>query len=408
MVNVYEYKNQFIIHNSNNNGWLCLTHEEYQEFRKIQNKEDTMNLDLLRKTKLYRIFDNNELSLNSTFLSAIENSLPSVVYIVMTDRCNLSCVYCYAEAESSKCITSELTVDEYKTVFNELTELGINEIVFTGGEVGLKKNFYEILDCAFSLGLNCKIITNGSAIFNKVRAQFVADRCTKITVSLDSLDEGKNDMNRGTGCYRVAKQSIQNLIDIGYTNININQTITSWNKYDISDMISFANQHNIQVNIGSYCEMGRGKQSQNTLTISERVQIEKLSIQTKANKITPFCYNLHCGQGVSEFSINPAGNVYTCKLLDTSDFFLGNIRSESLKSILANRFNSVDTKKFMVNSFEKCSDCSFKYLCGGSCRATHYYATNGSDPQNIDSKECEVNKEIIMEHMYLYFNSEGV
>lgn len=39
MVNVYEYKNQFIIHNSNNNGWLCLTHEEYQEFRKFKIKK---------------------------------------------------------------------------------------------------------------------------------------------------------------------------------------------------------------------------------------------------------------------------------------------------------------------------------------------------------------------------------
>lgn len=63
MVNVYEYKDQFIIHNSNNNGWLCLTNEEYQEFKKIQNKEDTMNFELLRKTKLYRIFDDKELPL---------------------------------------------------------------------------------------------------------------------------------------------------------------------------------------------------------------------------------------------------------------------------------------------------------------------------------------------------------
>lgn len=405
MVNVYEYNDQFIVHNSNNNGWVCLTYEEYQDLKKYQNNERKLSSDLLRKIKLYRIFDEKDLSLESKFLSAIEKTVPSVVYIVMTEKCNLSCVYCYAEAGSSNCITNELTIDDYNKIFVELSDCGIQDVVFTGGEVGQKRNFYEILDSAFSFGLNCKIITNGNAIFNKKKAKFVADRCSKITVSLDSIDEEKNDKNRGVGCYKVAKQAIQNLIDIGYSNININQTITSWNKYDISDMISFADQHNIQVNIGSFCEMGRGKNSKDTLTISERVEIEILSIQTKGSRITPFSYNLHCGQGISEFSINPIGNVYSCKLLDTSDFLLGNIRSESLNSILDKRVNSLPTKKFMVSSFEKCSDCSFKYLCGGSCRATHYYAANGFDPQNIDSKECEVNKKMILEHMYLYFNS---
>ncbi|WP_077302515.1 radical SAM/SPASM domain-containing protein [Virgibacillus pantothenticus] len=406
MLNYYPYKDSVIIHNSNNNSWICI---EPNEVEIIENAYKSKQPDYLPKhlkqlITIYKIFDDTVPNIEEMFINQVNSrKIPKTVYIVTTEKCNLQCTYCYAEASPLNNIANELNLLEYNDIFNELKELNVEKIVFTGGEVGIKKDFYKILDLAFKLGFECNLITNGLVAQNKEKAAFLASRCNKITVSIDSLTEENNDLNRGKGCFKVIDKAINNLIDLGFQNIAINQTVTKNNLQDIDMMVDFAEKHGIELNIGPYCEMGRGKENNASLSIDQRIAVEKYSIKMK-NRMVPFNVYTHCGQGVSEFSINPIGNVYTCKLLDQPDFLLGNVRVNSLKNIFGNK--RIDQKKYSVFSLPKCKSCSFKFLCGGDCRATHYHANDGHSDTNIDDGECVVIKQAIKEHMYQYFHEE--
>ncbi|STP29926.1 radical SAM protein [Enterococcus durans] len=355
MLNFYNHKDKVIVHNDSNSSWICISPKETEEIKNyIKNPSIKMDTYLEKLTNLYQIFQESEAKIES--------------------------------------------------IFDELIKNGITTVVFTGGEVGEKKDFDKIILAASNKGLKCNLITNGTLIYNKKKAEYFTKICNKITISLDSLYEDENDKNRGKGCYRLAKRAIDNLLELNYSNIAINQTVTKVNYDSLQDMDNFARENGIQLNTGAFCEMGRGKEANSdySLTLEQRLILEKYTIKNKA-QLSPFDIKLHCGQGISEFSINPIGNVYTCKLLDTSDFLLGNLRVDNLKSIFEIGEKKIDQKRFSVFGNEKCRNCSFRLLCGASCRATHYYGNNQRQDDYIFDEECMVIKEMLKEHMYNFF-----
>ena len=63
---------------------------------------------------------------------------------------------------------SSLEKEIIKKCIKDMKALGTKAITFTGGgEPMIHRNFYEILSYAKSIGLDCGLITNGSAITEK-------------------------------------------------------------------------------------------------------------------------------------------------------------------------------------------------------------------------------------------------
>ncbi|EOJ78333.1 radical SAM/SPASM domain-containing protein [Enterococcus faecalis] len=402
MLKFYFYRNKVIVHNPIISSWIGIEENELpilEKYLKTRDRHD-ISKDLLRKIELYRIFDFTDLEVEENFHKLIENfSIPRTVYIVVTEECNLKCTYCYAEAGPGKKLRRELDYEEYDKIFKQLKVAGVKKIVFTGGEVGLKKNFYKILDNAYKKGFICNLISNGKVAYNIKQAKFLSERCYKITISLDSLNENNNDDNRGRGCFKVATKALENLIKLNFKNLAINQTITKNNIADIDTMVTFAKSHKINLNIGTFCKLGRGFDDI-SLTKDERKEIDRIAMKYK-KALNPFTIKVHCGQGIGEFSIDPMGNVYTCKLLDQKDFYLGNVRAEPLDYIFKNK--KIDHFSYSSLGMEPCKNCSFKLLCGGSCRANHYYSKSKDDSSNvINNEECKIIKGMILEQMYQF------
>ncbi|MBO0461351.1 radical SAM protein [Enterococcus sp. DIV1298c] len=324
-------------------------------------------------------------------------TIPETAYLVMTHRCNLKCVYCYAEASSEKEYEDSLSFIEWIDVLNQLKDCGVKNIVFTGGEVGLSKDALKYIDYAKKIGLSIGLITNGTLLRNANDAAFLAERCDSITISLDSIDQVENDKNRGKGCYRLAMRGIQNLLDLKYPNISVNTIITNNNFEKIDETIHFLKKNHINYKLGGFSELGRAKMAEISLTEKERVAIElKEKNETRSPFLKPFSIKESCGLGVGEFAINPVGDIFACKLLETADYKLGNIREKQLSAIFDEE-NIELIRSQSIDRLSKCTDCSFRYLCGGGCRAHHYYATN--DIHGVDDAECTLIKETLKHQM---------
>lgn len=56
--------------------------------------------------------------------------------ISLTDKCNLSCVYCKEEDDKieEEYVNDILNFDDYKFIIRNFKELGVNKIKFVGGE----------------------------------------------------------------------------------------------------------------------------------------------------------------------------------------------------------------------------------------------------------------------------------
>lgn len=92
---------------------------------------------------------------------------PVTVEIDLTNRCNHNCSFCfYAEHINTDQSTLDPTV--IKSALSELHSLGARGVSFTGGgEPMVHAGFSDILAHAAGIGLDCGLITNGSAITKK-------------------------------------------------------------------------------------------------------------------------------------------------------------------------------------------------------------------------------------------------
>lgn len=66
-----------------------------------------------------------------------------IVSWMTTNRCNLRCKHCHQDA--AKCDSRELTTAEDKKMIEEITLAGFKIMIFSGGEVLMRDDFYELV-----------------------------------------------------------------------------------------------------------------------------------------------------------------------------------------------------------------------------------------------------------------------
>lgn len=387
----YSYAGRFLLHNVLRSTWILIDEEELQLIQ--QHRYTELSRSTQNKLNIFQLLLKEPLEIEKP-----ERTTPKTAYLVLTHQCNLKCVYCYAEADLTKEYPDSLTFLEWIDVLNQLKDAGVGKVIFTGGEIGLNHDSLKYIDYANRIGLTVGLITNGTILGTKKNAAFLAERCAAITVSLDSIDPKANDENRGRGCYAIAMRGIRHLLKLGYKNISANAIVTNQNLPFVDETIEFFKENGISYKIGGFSELGRANTAEISLTAEERKMIEWKEKNTERSPLMqPFTIKDSCGLGIGEFAINPIGEIYACKLLETDEYRLGNIRRKRVADIFNEAsIQLIDSQN--VDNLKACRNCSFRYLCGGGCRAHHYYKTN--DRQGVEKEECELLKETIKYQMY--------
>lgn len=211
---------------------------------------------------------------------------PLHVFFELTYKCNLRCSMCqflpliedYNSLPDSK---NELTTEEIKGIINQLPKYSL--ITFTGGEVFLRKDFFDILEYACRRN-KCHIITNGTLITEDIAKRLIDEGCEDIfkkglvliAVSLEGVDDVHDKIVAKEGSFRKAAEGIKLLIKYRnerkktYPLINISTVMSPDNIGTFSEMVKIADE--LDVDIISFLTM-------NTYPFSERfkgISIEEI------------------------------------------------------------------------------------------------------------------------------------
>ncbi|MER3514674.1 MAG: hypothetical protein C4310_10040, partial [Chloroflexota bacterium] len=116
------------------------------------------------------------------------------VHWELTYRCNEKCTHCYLDvlAPGAK-IPGELTLEEAKRVIDELADLGALTITFSGGEIFVHKDFFEIAAYARKRGFAIRLFTNGILIKPGVADKIAALRPVMVELSIYGADAETHD-----------------------------------------------------------------------------------------------------------------------------------------------------------------------------------------------------------------------
>lgn len=124
---------------------------------------------------------------------------PILAYLKITDRCNLSCIYCPWHAPATK--YDSIDTDTWKGLLLKIQNKGVRIVVIEGGEPTLRKDLDSILGYAKEIGLLTVLASNGSNI------KLWDHNPTAFTISIDGIGE-VHDATRGVGAFKMLERTL--------------------------------------------------------------------------------------------------------------------------------------------------------------------------------------------------------
>jgi len=115
--------------------------------------------------------------------------------ICLTNRCNLQCTYCYANAGSPN--GDELPPDKWLETARSLIRLGMQKVTIAGGEPLLSQSLIPILDVFSDNDISVQIFSNGALIDKKILKELCNYNINFIQISMDAITPEKHNRHRG-------------------------------------------------------------------------------------------------------------------------------------------------------------------------------------------------------------------
>lgn len=135
----------------------------------------------------------------------------------LTYHCNLRCSFCYTDSpRRTLARTAEMEDAEWRRIIGEVVDLGVIEVVLTGGEPLLRREVtLEAAERISAAGAMVTLNTNGWFLDTEA-ADRLAAAGARVHVSIDGASAELHDASRGVpGSWRRATEAVAMLLDRG-------------------------------------------------------------------------------------------------------------------------------------------------------------------------------------------------
>ncbi len=152
----------------------------------------------------------------------------SYLRLSLTDRCNLRCMYCVTEDESTGCLTKLdqeelLTYEELLWVVRVAVGMGITKVRLTGGEPLVRRGVLGFIRQLMAIeGLDDVRITTNGVLLAQHAHELLDAGVSKVNISLDSLNPQRVHDITGVDCFDAVWRGIETVLSLGYSTVKLN------------------------------------------------------------------------------------------------------------------------------------------------------------------------------------------
>lgn len=298
-----------------------------------------------------------------------QQRIPLYGSIDLTDQCNLKCIHCYMEGIS--CTSTELTTNQWKGILDDITEAGCMNLLITGGEPLLRKDFIEIYSYAKTRGLLITIFTNGTLINDQILAVF--DKLPPLSVEISLYGATAETYDKVTGVKGSFEKCIRGIKDLlaRRIKVQIKTVLMTLNLKEFEKMEAMARKLGVKFRFDAAIFPRRNGDSQPLqLRIDAKDAVDRefsdpgrLSQWTDFYKrmkdlpTSPFLFQ--CGAGQTAFHIDSYGYLQPCLLVTDPRV---NILDSGFSSHWDHSIAKIRKKK--PGADYPCNQCDKRMLCG--------------------------------------------
>lgn len=307
--------------------------------------------------------------------------------VEVTQKCPLNCLHCSSEANISK--TQELTESQVISIIHDAKKLGINEIIFSGGEPLLWPSLFIAISHCNNLNIPVTLYTSGTPIIlNKnLLSQILKANLKKVVISLyGASQEIHENITRVSGSFKSTIFAIKELVSLGVTvEIHFVAMVPNWKQFlgtvDLAKKLGAK-----KLSILRFVPHGRGTMVKNTFMLSKnqllelRKEISNLKSGEESFTIrtgSPFNIlllnqNVFCMAAIDRVTICPDEQVFPCDAFKNLDY--GGRLSSLKEGNLIEIWHKSEHLNFVRNVLKEglgpiCSSCKENNKCKGGCLA---------------------------------------
>ncbi len=321
---------------------------------------------------------------------ALALGIPMSVQLDLTYRCNERCVHCYLDHDDH----GEMTTAEIKHLLDEMAEAGVFILTLSGGEIFLRKDFFEILEHARRLTFCIKLKTNAVMIREREAARIRDLGVESIQISIYSHRPEIHDaITLVPGSLKSSLDAIRFLKSQGLkviiANVLMVQNIQDYEGVrDLADELGVASTLDPTVT-----PMMDGDRSTLNLGVDNAALQRLFRDEKLVGDVEEFCavsphpgedelQSLPCSAGHTACYVSPYGDVYPCVQFPLT---CGNVRQQRFVDIWRHSEQLKEVRSIRVKDLSGCSQCTHVTNCS-RCPGLAYMEGNMRGPSTQD---CE-------------------
>jgi AdoMet-dependent heme synthase len=321
---------------------------------------------------------------------AMALGVPLAVQVDLTYRCNERCVHCYLDHHDH----GEMTTAEVKHLLDEMAEAGVFILTFSGGEIFLRKDFFELLEYARQLMFCVKLKTNAVLIREKEARRIRELGVESIQVSIYSHRPEVHDaITLIPGSLKRSVDAIRFLKSQGLKVIIAN-VLMSQNRQDYPAVRALAAELGVECTLDpTVTPMMDGNRSTVSLGVDPGALREVFRDPSLVGDVDEFCAipakggeteleMIPCSAGHTACYVSPYGDLFPCVQFPLPT---GNVRQQRFVDIWRHSERMNEVRSIRVKDLTTCTQCTHV----GSCTRCPGLAFMEGNMRGPSSQDCE-------------------
>jgi radical SAM protein with 4Fe4S-binding SPASM domain len=321
---------------------------------------------------------------------ALKLNIPLSVQLDLTYRCNERCIHCYLDHDDH----GEMTTSEIKGLLDQMADAGVFFLTISGGEILMRRDFFEILEHAHARTFSIKLKTNGVLIRKKEAERMHALGVESVQISVYSHRAEVHDaITKMPGSFRQSIEAIRLLRTLGL-HVTIANVLMVQNAQDYPGVRALAAELGAKCTLDpTITPMMDGDRSILELNVDKAALREVFRDAALVGNVEEFCAPpqgvdadaldmLPCSAGHTACYVSPYGDVYPCVQFPLPS---GNVRRTKFVDIWRDSPQLKEVRSITLRDMPSCSQCTHGATCT-RCPGLAYLEGNMRGPSYQD---CE-------------------
>src|SRR6266481_7264751 len=321
---------------------------------------------------------------------ALRLGIPLSVQLDLTYRCNERCIHCYLDHDDH----GEMTTAEIKDLLDQMAEAGVFYLTLSGGEILMRRDFFQILEHARLRTFCVKLKTNGVMIRAKEAKRLRALGVESIQISIYSHRPEVHDaITKVPGSLRNSIEAVRFLRTQGLHVVLANVLMVQ-NAADYKGVRALAAELGVSCSLDpTVTPMMDGDRSILSLNVDQAALREVFRNGDLVGNVEEFCAppsavdadaldTLPCSAGHTACYVSPYGDVYPCVQFPLPS---GNVRHTRFVDIWRDSPQLKEVRSITLRDMPSCSKCAHGATCT-RCPGLAFLEGNMRGPS---SQDCE-------------------